>query len=194
MSIINSSQTPVPLSELPEINSTENTFVFAAKENADGSSDSGKLAVSKIQEEVEKKKGYFNSYESLIADYPNPRQAGETAYVGTPFPGTVYDVVSGAWHNTGNIPPADEVPLNDYMLSGGTSKTGQQLDEEKAEKNLEDGSKVLYVKETEPADGDMLVRERGVFVNKHLSNIFEEQLYYGVEWDENIADTAMTRI
>ena len=98
MSIINSSQTPVPLSELPEINSTENTFVFAAKENADGSSDSGKLAVSKIQEEVEKKKGYFNSYESLIAKWPNP-QPGMTAYVGAPFPGTVYDVVSGAWHD-----------------------------------------------------------------------------------------------
>ena len=79
-------------------------------------------------------------------------------------------------------------------VTGGGNKTLKELDEEKAEKNLEDGSKVLYVKETEPADGDMLVRERGVFVNKHLSNIFEEQLYYGVEWDENIADTAMTRI
>ena len=79
-------------------------------------------------------------------------------------------------------------------VTGGGNKTLKELDEEKAEKNLEDGLKVLYVKETEPADGDMLIREGGVFVNKQLPNIPEEQTYYGVEWDENIADTAMTRI
>lgn len=127
---MNNNQIPVPLSELPEINSTDNIFVFASKENTDGTSDSGKLSVSKIRDEAEKKKGYFNSYESLIAKYPNPRKDGEVAYVGTPFPGTVYDVVSGAWNDTRAVPPEDEVPLADYTLNGGSAKSTAQLDEE----------------------------------------------------------------
>lgn len=125
---MNNDKIPVSLSELPEIDSAD-AFVFASKENTDGSSDSGKLAVSKIQEEAEKKKGYFNSLESLMVRWPNP-QSGMTAYVGAPFPGTVHDVVSGAWHDTGETPPEDAVPLNDYTLNGGSTKTSQQLDEE----------------------------------------------------------------
>ena len=118
---------PVPLSDLPEVPASDDMFVFASKTNPDGTFESGKLSVQKIKEESQKKRGYFNTYESLVAKYPNPSE-GETATAGTPFPGTAYDVVDGAWHNTGVVPPADSIPINDYMLNGGSSKTGARLE------------------------------------------------------------------
>lgn len=118
---------PVPLSDLPEVPASDGVFVFASKTNPDGTFESGKLSVQKIKEEAQKKRGYFNTYESLIAKHPNPSE-GETATAGTPFPGTVYDVVDGAWHNTGVVPSADSIPINDYMLNGGSTRTGAQLD------------------------------------------------------------------
>lgn len=126
---------PVPLSDLPEVPASDGMFVFASKTNPDGTFESGKLSVQKIKEEAQKKRGYFNTYESLIAKHPNPSE-GETATVGTPFPGTVYDVVDGAWHNTGVVPSADSIPINDYMLNGGSSKTGAQLDTEIAQTGI----------------------------------------------------------
>lgn len=120
-------KTAIPLSELPEIPSSDNTFVFGSKTNSDGTFESGKLSISKIKEEIQKKRGYFNTYESLVAKYPNP-VPGETATAGTPFPGTVYDVVGGVWHNTGVVPTADSIALNDYMRNGGSDKTGADLD------------------------------------------------------------------
>lgn len=120
-------KTAIPLSELPEIPSSDNTFVFGSKTNSDGTFESGKLSISKIKEEIQKKRGYFNTYESLVAKYPNP-VPGETATAGTPFPGTVYDVVGGVWHNTGVVPTADSIALNDYMRNGGSEKTGADLD------------------------------------------------------------------
>lgn len=118
---------PVPLSDLPEVPASDGMFVFASKTNPDGTFESGKLSVRKIKEEAQKKRGYFNTYESLIAKHPNPSE-GETATAGTPFPGTVYDVVAGAWHNTGVVPSTDSIPINDYLLNGGSTKTGSQLD------------------------------------------------------------------
>ena len=50
-------------------------------------------------------KGYFQTLEQLKAEYPSPKY-GETAWVGDPYPGNVYDVVDGAWHDTGM--PAQE--------------------------------------------------------------------------------------
>lgn len=60
-------------------------------------------------------KGYFTTIDSLLLAFPNP-QIGWTAWVGDAYPGTVYDVVSGAWHNTSVVPPAEEVNLADYVL------------------------------------------------------------------------------
>lgn len=55
-------------------------------------------------------KGYFQTLEQLKAKYPTPKE-GETAWVGEPYPGNVYDVVGGAWHDTG-------VPANEGSGSG----------------------------------------------------------------------------
>jgi hypothetical protein len=60
-------------------------------------------------------KGYFTTIDSLLLAFPNP-QIGWTAWVGSTYPGTVYDVVSGAWHNTTVMPPVEEVNLADYVL------------------------------------------------------------------------------
>lgn len=55
-------------------------------------------------------KGYFQTLEQLKAKYPTPKE-GETAWVGEPYPGNVFDVVDGAWHDTG-------VPANEGGGSG----------------------------------------------------------------------------
>lgn len=55
-------------------------------------------------------KGYFQTLEQLKAKYPSPKD-GETAWVGEPYPGNVYDVVSGSWHDTG-------IPANEGGGSG----------------------------------------------------------------------------
>lgn len=47
-----------------------------------------------------KNKGYYQTKEQLLKKYPNPSD-GDTAWVGTPYPGNVYDVVDGQWHDTG---------------------------------------------------------------------------------------------
>lgn len=58
-------------------------------------------------------KGYFQTLEQLKAKYPTPKE-GETAWVGEPYPGNVYDVVDGAWHDT-------SVPANEGGGSGSSN-------------------------------------------------------------------------
>lgn len=58
-------------------------------------------------------KGYFTDVSSLQSAYPNPKD-GQTAWVGSPYPGTVYKANSGSWTNTSEMPSVPEVELNDY--------------------------------------------------------------------------------
>ena len=58
-------------------------------------------------------KGYFQTLEQLKAKYPTPKE-GETAWVGEPYPGNVFDVVDGAWHDT-------SVPANEGGGSGSSN-------------------------------------------------------------------------
>jgi hypothetical protein len=53
-------------------------------------------------------KGYYSS-ESLLTDtYPAPK-AGDYAYVGDPYPGTVYNCeTEGTWVDTEDIPPVPD--------------------------------------------------------------------------------------
>lgn len=60
-----------------------------------------------------KSKGYFIDFSSLSSSFPNPKD-GETAWVGTPYPGYVYRAYAGQWRNTGDVPSEQEVNLNDY--------------------------------------------------------------------------------
>lgn len=70
--------------------------------------------LEKVKSSTTKFKGYFTTETALKQAYPSPK-VGDTAFVGEPYPGTVYDVQSnGAWHNTTKAPDADSVDLNDY--------------------------------------------------------------------------------
>lgn len=76
---------------------------------------------------------YFNTEAELNASRPNTSN-GEQSWVGTPYPGTVWNVVDGVWIDTTVVPDVNTVNLNSYLLNGGTTKTGAQLDAEKSSK------------------------------------------------------------
>lgn len=57
--------------------------------------------------------GYFGSYEALLAKFPTANQ-GDNAWVGSPYPGTIWEYVDGGWHDTGIVPIIDNVDLSEY--------------------------------------------------------------------------------
>ena len=69
--------------------------------------------LEKVKSSTTKFKGYFTSESSLKDKFPSP-QSGDTAWVGEPYPGKVYDVQSGQWHNTNTVPDTGSVDLQDY--------------------------------------------------------------------------------
>lgn len=70
--------------------------------------------LEKVKSATTKFRGYFTSEAGLKQKYPSPK-VGDTAWVGEPYPGIVYDVVTdGTWHNTGKAPDTDSVELQDY--------------------------------------------------------------------------------
>lgn len=69
--------------------------------------------ILKLKNSTIRFKGYHTSEEGLKSKYPAP-QSGDYAWVGTPYPGKVYDVVNGQWHNTNQDPPAESVDLANY--------------------------------------------------------------------------------
>lgn len=61
-----------------------------------------------VSDKDNKFKGYYASEQLLINSNPNP-VAGDYAYVGISYPGTVYGCeIAGTWYNSGNIPPVSE--------------------------------------------------------------------------------------
>ncbi len=70
--------------------------------------------LEKVKSSTTKFKGYFTTEESLKNKFGSPKE-GDTAWVGEPYPGTVYDVqTDGQWHNTGKAPDTGSVDLQDY--------------------------------------------------------------------------------
>lgn len=96
--------------------------------------------LEKVKSSTTKFKGYFTSESSLKDKYPSP-QSGDTAWVGEPYPGKVYDVQSGQWHNTNTAPDTGSVELNDYVNKTEFEENKQQQDE----KFTELGSKDLGI-------------------------------------------------
>lgn len=72
---------------------------------------------------------YYNTSADLNTLRPNPSN-GEQAWVGTPYPGRVWNVVDGVWTDTTVVPDVNTVDLSGYLPTGGTTKTGAQLDAE----------------------------------------------------------------
>lgn len=69
--------------------------------------------VEKLKNATTKNKGYFTTEEALRAAYPTPTD-GMYAWVGTPYPGTVYESKGGAWADTGQVPDTEYVNLAEY--------------------------------------------------------------------------------
>ncbi|MFT4223320.1 SGNH/GDSL hydrolase family protein [Dysgonomonas sp.] len=62
-------------------------------------------------------KGYHTSLAALQAEYPQAKNKKDFfAWVGSPYPGTVYKVFAngGAWTNTGEVPTQQEIDLAEY--------------------------------------------------------------------------------
>lgn len=84
--------------------------------------------LEKVKSSTTKFKGYFTSESSLKDKFPSP-QSGDTAWVGEPYPGKVYDVQSGQWHNTNADPDTGSIELNDYVNKTEFEENKQQQDE-----------------------------------------------------------------
>lgn len=70
--------------------------------------------LEKVKSSTTKFKGYFTTEESLKNKFGSPK-IGDTAWVGEPYPGIVYDVqTDGRWHNTSKVPDTGSVELQDY--------------------------------------------------------------------------------
>lgn len=62
-------------------------------------------------------KGYHTTLAKLQAEYPQAQNKKDFfAWVGTPYPGTVYKVYAdgGAWTDTGQVPTQEEIDLAEY--------------------------------------------------------------------------------
>lgn len=83
--------------------------------------------LEKVKSATTKFKGYFISETGLKSKYPSPKE-GDTAWVGEPYPGTVYDVqTDGQWHNTGKAPDTGSVELQDYAKKAELTELEGQL-------------------------------------------------------------------
>ena len=72
------------------------------------------VEIEKLKDATTKDKGYFSTETALKAAWPSP-SAGDTAWAGSPYPGTVYECeTAGTWTNTGVVPEVPPVDLNNW--------------------------------------------------------------------------------
>lgn len=101
-------------------------------------------------------KGYFETIDELKQQYPTPSE-GDTAWVGTPYPGNVYNVVNGEWKDTGV--PASEGGTSDYnTIKNKPSINGTELSGNKTLEEIGAASRteINNLKETIPTVDDTL--------------------------------------
>lgn len=82
--------------------------------------------VEKLKNATTKNKGYFTTEEALRAAYPTPTD-GMYAWVGTPYPGTVYESKNGAWTNTEQIPETETIDLTEYATKAEVEEVEAQI-------------------------------------------------------------------
>ena len=76
------------------------------------------IEVEKLKVATINHKGYFTDLPSLKAAVPSPKP-GDSAWAGTPYPGTVYDcITAGTWRNTGAVPDTPSADLNNWIQTG----------------------------------------------------------------------------
>jgi hypothetical protein len=75
------------------------------------------IEVEKLKNATIRFKGYFSGPTELNATWPSP-VVGDSAWAGSPYPGTVYECnVAGTWTNTGTIPETPSADLNNWNQS-----------------------------------------------------------------------------
>lgn len=93
--------------------------------------------LEKVKSSTTKFKGYFTTETALKQAYPSPK-VGDTAWVGSTYPGTVYDVhTDGIWHNTGTAPDTETVDLTDYAKKEELTELENKLDSLEVETDTE---------------------------------------------------------
>ena len=107
------------LVEFPRINISDGVMLAVQQPHTDSYSSTTIGAVKEylldaLQQPESKHKGFFNTSSGLISAYPNPT-VGDNAWIGSVYPGVVYDCVTrGVWRATATVPPAGNVTLADY--------------------------------------------------------------------------------
>jgi hypothetical protein len=72
------------------------------------------IEIDKLKDSTTRDKGYFSTLALLTAAWPDPEK-GDVAWVGNPYPGTVYECqVAGTWVDTGVAPDTPAVDINNW--------------------------------------------------------------------------------
>lgn len=91
------------------------------------------VELEKLKNSTTKFKGYFTSESNLKNKFPSPKR-GDIAFVGEPYPGNVYDVLTdGSWHNTTKAPETGSVDLQDYVTQDDFEASQKEQDDKLTE-------------------------------------------------------------
>lgn len=91
------------------------------------------VELEKLKNSTTRFKGYFTSESNLKNKFPSPKR-GDIAFVGEPYPGNVYDVLTdGSWHNTAKAPETGSVDLQDYVTKDDFDASQKEQDDKLTE-------------------------------------------------------------
>lgn len=91
------------------------------------------VEVEKLKNSTTRFKGYFTNETNLKNKFPSPKR-GDIAFVGEPYPGNVYDVLTdGSWHNTAKAPETGSVDLQDYVTNDDFEASQKEQDDKLTE-------------------------------------------------------------
>ena len=99
----------------------------------DGTFQNMDVEVEKLKNSTTRFKGYFTNETNLKNKFPSPKR-GDIAFVGEPYPGNVYDVLTdGSWHNTTKAPETGSVDLQDYVTKDDFEASQKEQDDKLTE-------------------------------------------------------------
>lgn len=128
------------------------------------------IEIEKLKNANIRFKGYFQTIEALQTQHPSPT-VGFTAWVGSPFPGTVYACQGeGEWVDTEDIPDTGSIALNGYLTTSDVI-TGLESEEETKPLSASMG-KALDQKKVDKVEGSRLITEEEAL---KLSNMIQAE-------------------
>lgn len=146
------------------------------------------VEVEKLKNSTTRFKGYFTNETNLKNKFPSPKR-GDIAFVGEPYPGNVYDVLTdGSWHNTAKAPETGSVDLQDYVTNDDFEASQKEQDDKLTE--LESyalhsrpvfGEDAQYYNVLENGQGGTKKELNGIFkslyISKKLTKPYIERYY-----------------